>query len=169
MNGATGREREERAQDALLVSALRQEDNDGDINAKSLPELTEEKAAVKALGATLSSGCWLASGRSGTRGNRKKTARRMRGACPGGQRGRHQSDSNNRNPQGRRRGDGSLFLWLTCPSTNWSPKRFPSPFLVLFLVCPSGTFRLRQSLLRRSTPVSSCLAQGLGSSAAGLV
>jgi hypothetical protein len=51
MNGATGRDREERAQDALLVSALRQEDNDGDINEKSLPELTEEeKAAMKALG-----------------------------------------------------------------------------------------------------------------------
>jgi hypothetical protein len=50
MNGATGREREERAQDALLVSALRQEDSEADINAKSLPELTEEeKAAMKAL------------------------------------------------------------------------------------------------------------------------
>jgi hypothetical protein len=51
MNGATGREREERAQDALLISALRQEDSDGDIDPKSLPKLTaEEKAAMKALG-----------------------------------------------------------------------------------------------------------------------
>ena len=49
MNGATGREREERAQDALLVSALRQEDSDGDINEKSLPELTEEEIEVAGI------------------------------------------------------------------------------------------------------------------------
>jgi hypothetical protein len=51
MNGATGREREERAVDALLISALRQEDSEGGVDAKNLPELTEEeRAAMKALG-----------------------------------------------------------------------------------------------------------------------
>jgi hypothetical protein len=51
MNGATGREREERAVDALLISALRQKDSEGDVDAKHLPELTEEEeAAMKALG-----------------------------------------------------------------------------------------------------------------------
>src|SRR5690348_4916199 len=51
MNGATGRERAERAVDALLISALRPEDSEGDVDAKNLPELSrEEKAAMKALG-----------------------------------------------------------------------------------------------------------------------
>ena len=78
MNGATGREREERAVDALLISALRQKDSEGDVDAKHLPELTdEEKAAMKALGATSSSGCWPASDRSGRPlGNPMKTAPR---------------------------------------------------------------------------------------------
>jgi len=52
MNGGTGKEREERAVDALLISALRQKEGHGtDTNAKSLPELSEEeRAAMKALG-----------------------------------------------------------------------------------------------------------------------
>ena len=52
MNGGTGKEREERAVDALLISALRQQDSEGtDVDAKNLPHLTEEeKAAMKALG-----------------------------------------------------------------------------------------------------------------------
>ena len=52
MNGGTGKEREERAQDALLVSALRQKNGEGtDVDAKNLPQLTEEeRAAMKALG-----------------------------------------------------------------------------------------------------------------------
>ena len=52
MNGVTGKEREERALDALLISGLRQQDSNGtDIAAKNLPELTdEERAAMKALG-----------------------------------------------------------------------------------------------------------------------
>ena len=52
MSGGTGKEREERAVDALLVSALRQNENEGDdVDAKTLPQLTEkEKAAMNALG-----------------------------------------------------------------------------------------------------------------------
>jgi hypothetical protein len=52
MSGGTGKEREERAADALLVSALRPQDSEGtDVDAKNLPQLTdEEKAAMKALG-----------------------------------------------------------------------------------------------------------------------
>src|SRR4051812_19578474 len=52
MSGGTGKEREERAVDALLISALRQQDSEGtDVDAKNLPQLTEEeKAAMKALG-----------------------------------------------------------------------------------------------------------------------
>jgi hypothetical protein len=52
MSGGTGKEREERAVDALLVSALRLKDNDGtDVDPERLPQLTEEeKAAMKALG-----------------------------------------------------------------------------------------------------------------------
>ena len=52
MSGGNGKEREERAVDALLVSALRQQDSEGtDVDAKNLPQLTEEeKAAMKALG-----------------------------------------------------------------------------------------------------------------------
>src|SRR5262249_42414854 len=52
MSGRTGKEREERAVDALLVSALRPTDSEGtDVDAKNLPQLTdEEKAAMKALG-----------------------------------------------------------------------------------------------------------------------
>src|SRR3954466_14313607 len=52
MSGGTGREREERAVDALLVSALRQHETEvGDVDPKKLPQLTEEeKAAMKALG-----------------------------------------------------------------------------------------------------------------------
>src|ERR1700722_4272259 len=52
MNGGTAKEREERAVDALLISALRQKDSDQtEINGKSLPELTdEERAAMKGLG-----------------------------------------------------------------------------------------------------------------------
>lgn len=51
MNGATGREREERAVDALLISALRHEGSEEDVDAKNLPELSkDEKAAMKALG-----------------------------------------------------------------------------------------------------------------------
>jgi hypothetical protein len=51
MSGGTGKEREERAVDALLVSALRQQESEGtDVDAKNLPQLTEEeKAAMKAL------------------------------------------------------------------------------------------------------------------------
>ena|ERR1700722_6234539 len=51
MSGGTDKEREERAVDALLVSALRQQDSEGtDVDAKNLPQLTEEeKAAMKAL------------------------------------------------------------------------------------------------------------------------
>ena len=52
MSGGSNKEREERAVDALLVSALRQEDKEGtDIDPKRLPQLTEdEKAAMNALG-----------------------------------------------------------------------------------------------------------------------
>jgi len=52
MSGGNSKEREERAVDALLVSALRQQDNEGaDVEAKNLPQLTEEeKAAMKGLG-----------------------------------------------------------------------------------------------------------------------
>ncbi len=52
MSGGTKKEREERAVDALLVSALRQTDKDeDDIDPKRLPKLTdEEKAAMNGLG-----------------------------------------------------------------------------------------------------------------------
>lgn len=52
MNAGSGKEREERAVDALLVSGLRPTgDNGTDVAAKNLPELTdEERAAMKALG-----------------------------------------------------------------------------------------------------------------------
>ena len=52
MSGGNGKEREEPAVDALLVSALRQQESEGtDVDAKNLPQLTnEEKAAMTALG-----------------------------------------------------------------------------------------------------------------------
>jgi hypothetical protein len=52
MSRGNSKEREERAVDALLVSALRQQDIDGaDVDVKSLPQLTEEEqVAMKALG-----------------------------------------------------------------------------------------------------------------------
>src|ERR1700678_1334195 len=52
MSGGTGKEREERATDALLVSALRpQETEEINVAPKNLPQLTEEeKAAMKRLG-----------------------------------------------------------------------------------------------------------------------
>jgi hypothetical protein len=52
MNEGSKREREERALDALLVSALRRVDKDDDtIDTNQLPQLTEdEKAAMNALG-----------------------------------------------------------------------------------------------------------------------
>jgi hypothetical protein len=52
MNGGSGKEREERAVDALLISGLRpMGDKATDVAAKNLPELTdEERAAMKALG-----------------------------------------------------------------------------------------------------------------------
>jgi hypothetical protein len=44
-------EREERALDAIIVSCLRCPDDDGDVDAGSLPELTDEdRAATDALG-----------------------------------------------------------------------------------------------------------------------
>ncbi len=51
MNGGSKREREERALDALLVSALRRVDKDDDIiETDKLPQLTEEeKAAMNSL------------------------------------------------------------------------------------------------------------------------
>jgi hypothetical protein len=50
MNG-NDRAREERAQDALLISALRREQADVDVDPKRLPELSdEEKAAMRSLG-----------------------------------------------------------------------------------------------------------------------
>jgi hypothetical protein len=52
MSGGSRKEREERAVDALLVSALRFDDKEGDeVDPKRLPELTdEERAAMNALG-----------------------------------------------------------------------------------------------------------------------
>jgi hypothetical protein len=52
MSGDSKREREERALDALLISALRRADKDGDeIDPKRLPKLSEaERAAMNALG-----------------------------------------------------------------------------------------------------------------------
>lgn len=52
MSGGNKREREERALDALLVSALRRDDIEGaDVDPKRLPTLTaEEKAAMNSLG-----------------------------------------------------------------------------------------------------------------------
>jgi hypothetical protein len=50
MNG-NDREREERALDALLISALRREQADVEVDPKRLPKLSaEEKAAMQSLG-----------------------------------------------------------------------------------------------------------------------
>ena len=53
MNG-NDREREERALDALLISALRREQADLEVDPKRLPSLSdEEKAAMQSLGSDL--------------------------------------------------------------------------------------------------------------------